>query len=485
MAQTSLVDYLKTTGGDSSLSGRANLAVSKGLVSSASEYMNLAAQGKNADINTKLLSSLQTTPAATPTSTVTPTTPKNTSSVPVVSSSPMTSSQFESSVNLPEPTSYISTTKNPTLSDKITQVAKTSLTDSNKAAIDNLQALRLEAIAKEKENAQNQVSDFKNQLLENVGSTKTSDALTNIYDKYKIEENLALYSDIQTKIVDAQQALNMGLIYEADRPARMKFVTGSESTLQKQGLATIGALQGTAAVIKGNIELAKSFADSTVAAIVQDNETSFKALNTLLDLANNDLIQLGKDEKEIINSRLTSLEDEANRLQKNKDDVTDLMIKYPKAFLSGGVTLLDSKETALQKMLPTMSADEKTKFDADIASKYKESSTATSEAIKTKYKEELSTLKAKGMTYEEAVNAYGPYVGVDYINELYGISKTSEGAIQNAYYDQFIDKTTGKVKEGYSVSIDAKGNPVVEKTAGASDGFWANIGQAFSSIFKK
>ncbi len=484
MAQTSLVDYLKSSGGDSSLSGRANLAVSKGLVSSASEYMNLAAQGKNADINTKLLSSLQSTPVNQNAPVVNPVVAKNTvSSTPIVSKEPMTSSQFESSVQLPEPTTFVGVNNTGTLSNKISQVAKTSLTDSNKAAIDNLQALRLEAIAKEKAAAEYDVSNLKGELASNINTTQTQDALTNIYDKYKIEENLALYNDIQTKIVDAQQALNMGLIYEADRPARMKFVTGSESTLQKQGLATIGALQGTAAVIKGNVELAKSFADSTIDAITADNKTSFDALNTLLDLANNDLIQLGKDEKDIIDKRLTTLEDEATRIQTNKDAVTDLMIKYPKAFLAGGVTLLDSKESALQKMMPTMAADEKAKFDADIAASYKTSSSATTAAELVKFKEELSGLKAKGMTYEEAVNAYGPYVGVDYINDLYGISKTSEGAITNAYYDQFIDKTTGKVKEGYSVSIDAKGNPVVEKTGDAGAGFWSNIGNAFKSLF--
>ena len=487
MAQTSLVDYLKETGGDSSLSSRANLAVSKGLVSSASEYMNLAAQGKNADINTKLLSSLQTVPPeGSPALVVSPVVNKNTvSSTPLVSPAPMTSSQFESSVQLPEPTTFVGTNNKSTLSDKISAVAKTNITDSNKAAIDNLNALRLEAIAKEKAAAESDVTGLKGELASNIGTTKIQDATQDIYNKYKIEENLALYNDIQTKIVDAQQALNMGLIYEADRPARMKFVTGSESTLQKQGLATIGALQGTAAVIKGNVELAKSFADSTIDAITADNKTSFDALNTLLDLANNDLIQLNSDEKDLIDKRLSTLESEATRIQTNKDAVTDLMIKFPKAFLAGGVTLLDSKESALQKMLPTMSADEKAKFDADIAASYKTSSSATTAAELIKYKEELSSLKAKGMTYQEALDAYGPYVGVDYINEIYGIAKTSEAAITNAYYDQYIDKTTGKVKEGYSVSIDAKGNPVVEKSGDASGGFWSGVGNFFSGMFKK
>lgn len=54
----SIVDFLKGAGQDSSLQARANLAVEHGLVKSPDEYMQLATQGKNGDINTQLLGAL-------------------------------------------------------------------------------------------------------------------------------------------------------------------------------------------------------------------------------------------------------------------------------------------------------------------------------------------------------------------------------------------------------------------------------------------
>lgn len=69
-----LVDTLKNLGMDSSLAGRAKLAVDNGLVKNTNEYVALANAGNNGDINIKL-EGLYSKPAptATPSATVTPT----------------------------------------------------------------------------------------------------------------------------------------------------------------------------------------------------------------------------------------------------------------------------------------------------------------------------------------------------------------------------------------------------------------------------
>ena len=485
---SSLTDYIKSTGGDSSLTGRANLAVSNGLVSNASEYLTLASQGKNGDINTKLLGSLQatktdTTSAPTPIAPVNSTNPTMSGNVPISTGGPITSGQLGNSFNTPEPTSFVDTSKTPTLNDKITEVAKMNLVDPNQKAIDELKSQLQTLTADKKTKVETDVETAKNNLNAEVNSTKTEDAIKSIYDEFKIKENLALYSEIQTKVVDAQNALNMGLVYEMGRPARQRFVTGAENTLKTQGLATIGALQGTAAVIKGNIDLAKSFADSTIDAINVDNERSFKALNTLLDLANNNLIDLTEQERKIVDERLGTLETNAANLQKNKDDVLDYMTKYPRAFLKGGVTLLDSKEKALQKMLPVMAADEKSKLDAELYSKYKTSSTADSKAEEEVFKGQLLAAKNGGMPYSEAILAFADVLDPTYINTIYGQAKTTssgEQAITDSYYNQFLNPD-GTVKPGYSVTVDPKnGRPVVTETK-ADDGvsFWQKIGNWF------
>jgi len=478
---TSLVDYLKNSGKDSSVTSRAQLALDQGLVGSTNEYLTLAGAGKNADINTRLLANLEKSatdvpPTPAPKSVISPPGTQSTiSNVSNFNNNVMTGGQVEKATSLPDPSTFIQTGQRQSLSDKVSQIAGSTF-GSTKLELDNLRAELGRITSSEKEAAQFKVDQATKGVQEIVGTTAAQDALDANNKKFKVEENIQLYSDIQSKLVAAQEALDMGLIYEKDRPARMKFITGSESTLQKQGLATIGALQGTAAVIKGNIDLARAYGEATVNAINQDNEMSFKALNTLLTMAHDDLVDLTKEERKQIETRLSSIEGEADRLQKNKDDVLDLMISNPKAFQAGGVTLLDSKETALQKMLPTMATDERIKFNADLAAKNRSNTSDGTKMDTAENKKQLLDYKAKGLTYEEAITRFSDVLTPEYIAQIYGrkvVAGSVEESLKDAYYGQFIDQSTGSVKSGYNVTLDSKGNPVVAETK--TGGYWSNL----------
>jgi len=482
MAATSIVDFLKGSGQDSSLNARANLAVSNGLVGSAAEYISLASQGKNGNINTSLLSKLQgAAPAPTPAPAPAPGA-GSVSSASKFNNSTITGSQLEKGSSLPEPTTYANTQTVTPFSDRVSAVAKTTL-NSSQLEVDNLRAELQKLNEAEQATAKAEQTKLKGQVQDFVGTTEAQDALDANNKKFKVEENIKLYSEIQTKIVDAQQALEVGLIYEKDRPARMKFITGAESTLQKQGLATIGALQGTAAVIKGNLDLAKSFGDATVDAILQDNEMSFKALNVLLDLATNDLVELKADERQLVDDRLNAIEEENTRVQSNKDDVLKLMTDYPRAFLAGGVTLLDTKEQALAKMLPKMAADETTKFNLEVQKLQKDVSTASDKDGPAEDKSLMLQYKANGMPYQEAIDNFGDTLSLAWIQAAYGQADpkatTNEDNIKNQYYGQFLNPD-GTIKTGTNVSINDKGAPVVSSEAGG--GFWSNIGDALKSL---
>lgn len=512
MNTNSIVDYLTTKGQDSSLTARAKLAVDNGLVKTTQEYLTSAAAGTNGGINTSLLEKLQappavavpgTTPSTTSTTSSTGAAPSINGTTPVGTNAPLTSTQLANAATSPNPTSFIQANTGNSFADMVTKVAGANITDSNKQAIDQLKAQLEAKQAAEKDAQATKVSGIETSINNITGSTATKDALNTAYETYKVKENLALYNDIQVKIVEAQKALDMGLIYEGDRPARMQFITGAKSTLQQQGLATIGALQGTAAVIKGNIDLAKSMADATVNAINSDNERSFKALTTLLDLANGKLITLTADEKSTINDRINSIEKEAERLQTNKDDVIGYMTSYPTAFLKGGVTLLDNRENALKKMVPYLAAEEAAKLKADLD--YKNSQTAQNlaqaktsgaaakgdSALTTatdangnamtlgQVKDEITQLKAKGTPYVDIINAYGALVPVAYINDLYGVkdATTPEERAKAQFYGQYFE-TDGSLKPGYKYTgkTDDKGLPVVEKAKGTdTSSLWGSI----------
>lgn len=396
---------------------------------------------------------------------------------------PMSTNDLQRGITSPNPTSLIQTNPGPTFSDTVSKVASTTLT-SNQQVIDSLRKQLEDQAAKDKAAAQQNVDTVTSEIKKDVGTTKQEDTFRTLSDRFKIEENIQRYTDIQNKIVAAQEALNMGLIYEQDRPARMELINGRSASLQRQGLATIGALQGTAEVIKGNIDLAYAYVNQTLDAITADQNTSRTALNTLLNLANDKLVDLTDEERKIVDDRIKAIDDQAKKLDDNKDKVLDLMTKYPKAFQDGGVTLLDTYESALQKMLPTMAADERTKFEASLK---KTTDGKLTDAQVSEYKGQMLTAKNAGMTYSEAVLAFGDVLPIDYINSVYGrkSSQSGEDIATDAYYNQFIDPATGGIKAGYTVTVDPKnGRPVVTKSETEGDGFWKNIGDAFGSIFK-
>lgn len=393
-----------------------------------------------------------------------------------------TSGDITRGTNAPEPTNFVQSKAGSSLSEKVSSVANSTLT-GNKLALDNLLKDREDLTAKEiaaKTKEQTALKGNLNALLTNDDAER---AFNDSMKKFHIEQNITALKGIQEKIVNAQEALQMGLIYEGDRPARERLIQGRSASLQKQGLATIGALQGSAAVIQGNIDLGMSYAQQVVSAINQDNTRSLSALQTLLNLNNSELVDLKSDEKAQVTERIKGIRDEMDLLETNKDKVLDLMVQYPKAFANGGVTLLDTREQALQKMLPTMAADEKAKFDADMASKNRANS-GSGKVDLSGVKSQLLAGKANGMPYADAIIAFGDTLDIDYINQVYG-RKTGTSAsdiITDAYYNQYIDPNTNSIKTGYNVSIDPKnGRPVVNKAADTSGGFWNTLKKALGS----
>jgi hypothetical protein len=172
--------------------------------------------------------------------------------------------------------------------------------------------------------------------------------------------------EVRTRIADATNALNQGIIYEESRPVRMGLLTGRSAELKKQGLAHVGALQATAEIIKGNIELARAYADDSLSAIRADNAEKNQALNTLLEMENANLIRLTKEEKDTIAERRDLLEKESARLEKDKDALLNLAMKNPNAFTKGNVLFTDTPQQAFQKMSPHLAEMERLQLEREM-----------------------------------------------------------------------------------------------------------------------
>lgn len=238
------------------------------------------------------------------------------------------------------------------------EAAKTYLSGIQ-LSIDNLLKQQQTMQEEAKKVAQGEVDTLKTQFNKMANSTQAVDQLAADRKLFQVEQNIRTFSEIQSKINDATAALDQGIIYEQSQPVRMALLTGRSAELKKQGLAHIGALQATAELVKGNIELARAYASDSLAAIKSDYDQRKEALNTLMTMANNKLVTLTKDEKDTIDARMKMLTDQADQITKNQNELLDIAQKYPLAFTQGGVLLTDTPSQAIAKMASFMSAEQK------------------------------------------------------------------------------------------------------------------------------
>ena len=448
----------------------------------------------------------------------------NSGRAPLVSTqngAPVTTTQLYQATNLPDASTFAASQPRSNFSQQISGVAKATLSSTGQS-IDELLAQRQVENDGKIETAQAGRDRAEKDIRNLAGRTDAQDALKDIYRKFEVDKTIRQLKEVQQKTVAAQEALNMGLIFEGDRPVRMSLLSGRSASLQKQGLAVIGALQGTAQVLQGNIDLARSYAATTIDAINADNTRAMNAYNTLLTLYDNDLIEFNTEERNIVTNRLQALKDQNTILEQNKKDVADLMVEFPTAFLSGGVSLLDTKEQALQKMLPKMSEMEMTKFtfsttraasgssgsDADGKASDKQlllslknplytiqpgddiPAIARAKGISADQIRRLNpgvnegalqpgqTLTLPGMSYEEALNSFSDTVSDAWIQSVYREGNEPKGIkdqLEEAAFSTYINPATGGLREGFTPSLSAKGElTMTDNNDYNGDGKWWN-----------
>jgi len=232
------------------------------------------------------------------------------------------------------------------------------LTGINKR-LDDLTNTQQQMVERQKAEAKTGRANVMDRLREISGTTAFQKRLQTDREAFQVEKTIATLNTVKQKMADASNALNQGLIYEESQPVRMGLLVGRSNELKKQGLAHIGALQATAEILQGNIDLARAYADQSLSAIRADNAEQRHALDTLLNMYDQDLIQLSKDEKNLINYRKNLLEGEADRMNRDKDTLLGFAEKNPDSFAKAGVTFMDTPEAALQKMLPYLSEMER------------------------------------------------------------------------------------------------------------------------------
>ncbi len=282
-------------------------------------------------------------------------------------SPPTPSTTNLSSTPSPDSSTITRTGSTNDLSTAISAAAKNYSTSSLLPAIDNLLKQQQQLQEQQKQAEQDKVDNISSRLDALGNSDAQQKALEASRTLFNVTQTINTLQTINSKIADATAALDQGLLYEQNQPVRMTLLTGRSAALKAQGEATVGALQSAAEVLKGNLTLASAYATDTANAIKEDTANQMSALNTLLSLHNNALIQLTKDEQDTVTARMTNLKAINDSIDKQTQDVFDLAKTNPSAFVQGGVTYTDTRDQAIAKMAPFMAATEQAKQAQDAA----------------------------------------------------------------------------------------------------------------------
>ncbi len=275
----------------------------------------------------------------------------------------------------------ITTPPKPDLSASISAAAQ-QYQDGLAKSIDDLRAQNEKMLSEQKAAKQTEVDSLTSRLQGLLNGTGTSDARAQAEKAAGLQQKMDTLTKIGQEMADATSALNQGIIYEEGRPVREAIVSGREATLKMQGQATIDALRVKAEFAKENVDLARAYAQNAVDDYKADNLQSINAMNKLLDLDKTDLVKLSDDEKSIVASRISALEDRNKTIETQAQAVFKLATDYPKAFANSKVTFMDTEAQALAKMAPFMAADEKVKYDLDVQQKQADIAYKKAEAIK-------------------------------------------------------------------------------------------------------
>jgi len=324
------------------------------------------------------------------------------------------------------------------------------------STIDNIQKQQEARLAEQKATQEATVKGLKDKLTEVMGSTDYQTSLQKDRELFNTKQKIEDLGVIQTKIADAQNALNQGLIFEEGRPTRMELLTGRSAELKKQGLAQIQSLQSTAEIIKGNIDLARAYAQDSIDAIKMDNDKKIGALNTLLDLENKSLINISDEEKATIKERMNNLSAEGDRIAAEKDKLFNLASKYPQAFSKGGVTFKDTMDSAYQKMLPYLSEQQQTELDkAVLENKLLSSQISKNNADAAKARSGGSGGESESSILEQARAA---------VQEMVRLKNAGDERFKDVSVDQIIQDANSRF--GAKVKDQAQLKFVVENAAG-------------------
>jgi len=210
--------------------------------------------------------------------------------------------------------------------------------------------------AKELETAKGDVTDAKTGLSTAASFDPQAEFKAQL-EEYKFQENWDNLSQVMIDIAKVRESMNLGIAQEGERSGPMSLGTRRQRSIEERGIAQIGALTAIAEVYQGNMNIARDVAIQSTEYLADYWNKQYKTYETLLDLAKKDVISLKAEEEQYLNLQMELVKAKEEKLEENKEQLSNLFLNNPQAAEKSGVSYLDSYEEALQKMMPYMAEE--------------------------------------------------------------------------------------------------------------------------------
>ena len=319
---TNLYEYYKEQGKNlPSVKERQTVAQEAGI----SGYKGTAEQ------NTKLLSYLKTKPLENPT--------------------PVSDVKPETNYNLPEPEA-------PVVQDSYLKSLSYNLENTKKAIMEHYQSQR-EEIASQKEAEQKR----QDETLEKLDPTKRAtyqQEQANLKNQLRTAEtasrNIGIDMEKRRRMTSEMEGLlnrsNAILNREAGLPVGQRVISARNTNALNDIVARAGVLEAVFSAIDGNISQSYTAINQAQEAVAQQWRDTQNYYGTILELSNQNLLKLDKEEKEIAEREMSMAEADYTRSLETSEYIKSLMIDPESAqfIADAGVKLNDSIEVINDKM---------------------------------------------------------------------------------------------------------------------------------------
>lgn len=215
-----------------------------------------------------------------------------------------------------------------------------SVLSNQKATVD----AKLEEARKTEQEALSQVKTLTTPFRENLETTQRE----SLYINKNFEANQQLVNELEQLLTEGNNLIK-----------QQQSVTGLSSIRNPRIQQTMTDVQARAGVIEavinarnGQIAQAQNLIDRSISAITNDQNDQLMYYQTVLSLANRDIVSLDTESKDIAKQQIALIKSDLTRAESTVDYVKQLMLDPDKAALMGqaGVSLNDSVETINTKL---------------------------------------------------------------------------------------------------------------------------------------